>query len=280
MLISERVTWLESFNLCPYKYKNIPFDGQNVDTMMAVNTWDIVHLAHQYPEVAAILCDKFFDETIPAITGQRNNLKKEQLHKMIDLACLWIDEFKPFDKYFEVKNSMVIEWVLVTWSYDCLVIEKDWGYRLFDYKTAGNISYYKNWIEKAQVMIYSYFIMKQFKVDRVKVSYQIYVKWKDNAKATVERKTKIFYANKCWNVNQIDYIDNVFEKVERLVRNFRAAKESDMFVPKDINEDWSACSACMYCPLRRSDTAAEIGMEICPLKSQSATLDMDEEIEF
>jgi hypothetical protein len=38
--------------------------------------------------------------------------------------------------------------------------------------------------------------MKQFKVDQVKVSYQIYIKGKDNAKATIERKTKMIYLNK------------------------------------------------------------------------------------
>jgi len=279
-MYSERVTALETFNSCPYNFRNIPFDGSNVNTYIAVETGNIVHIAHQYPVVANILCGIFFDETLPALTGERNNLKKEQTYKMIDLACWWIEEFKDYEKYFEVKNSMIIEWMLVTGSYDCLILDKDWTYWLFDYKTAANISYYQNRVEKAQIMIYAYFIMKQFNVDKIKVSYQIYVKGKNNAKATTERKTKMMYLNTCWNVNQIEYIDNIWEKVERLVRNYKLAKENDIFCPKDQNDDGSANSKCRYCPLARGDKAAAMWLEICPLKSWGATLDSDGEINF
>jgi hypothetical protein len=44
---------------------------------------------------------------------------------MIDLAQQRVEEFKDYEKYFEVKNSMVISGVLVTGSYDCLIIDKD-----------------------------------------------------------------------------------------------------------------------------------------------------------
>jgi hypothetical protein len=46
-------------------------------------------------------------------------------------------------------------------------------------------------------MIYAYMIMQKMGIDKLKVSYQIYIKGKDNTKATVARKTKVLYKNKC-----------------------------------------------------------------------------------
>jgi hypothetical protein len=102
---------------------------------------------------------------------------------------------------------------------------------MFDYKTAANINYYSNREEKWQPLIYSYFVMKQFGVDKIKFSYEIYVKGKDNGKVTVVRKTKMLYKDKVNKVNQEEYIDNVEEKVTSLVRNYRLAKESEFFIP-------------------------------------------------
>jgi hypothetical protein len=48
MLISERVTSIEAFGVCPKKYNEIPFDGSNVDTIVNMTVGDVVHLAHQY----------------------------------------------------------------------------------------------------------------------------------------------------------------------------------------------------------------------------------------
>lgn len=273
LMITERVTWLESFNACPHKYNKVPFDWSNIDTLVAVTTGDIVHIAHQYPSVATILADIFFNQTLVELTGSRNNLKFEQTQKMIDLACWWIDKYKNFEKYFEVKNSMIIEWVMVTWSYDCLMIDADWSYHLWDYKTAWSISYYSNRVEKVQPLIYSYFCMKQFWIDKLKFTYLIYVKWKDNNKVTVEEKTMTMYKNKVWLLNNKEYIDNVEEKVKKICNDYKNAKESWWFFPSDTNEDWSASSCCWYCPMRNADKAAEYWLEVCPLKKDLSSLD-------
>lgn len=271
-MITERVSSLESFGNCPKKYNEVPFDWTNVKTIIATGMWDILHLAHQNPGLALVLADIFSTQTVPELTGSRDNFLKIQLETMIDKACAWIEEFKDYEKYFETKNSMIIEWVYVTGSYDCLIVDKDWTYWMFDYKSAANINYYSNWQEKWQPLIYSYFVMKQFGVDKIKFSYEIYVKGKDNGKVTVVRKTKMLYKDKINMVGQSDYIDNVEEKVTRLVRNFRLAKESEFFVPNRYTEDGSQVWCCHYCPLRQQ----------CNLWQWDASLDHDttKEIEF
>lgn len=280
MLLTERVTWLEGYALCPYKYDKVKFDGSKVETFIAVSIWDIVHLAHQYPELAHMMCDIFFDETLPSITGNRNNIQKEQTHNIIELSKKWIEEFKDNLKYFEVKNTVVINGMIVTWSYDCLVLDDNWEPHLFDFKTASNIDYYKNWIEKKQIMIYAYIIMKKLNIDKLKVSYQIYIKWKGNTKATVERKSKVLYKNKCWLLNQIDYIDDIEKKVFDIIDNYKSSKDLWFYRPKPINEDWSKCSACRYCPMSNWEKAAEYWLPICPDISNSATIDIDQDISF
>lgn len=279
-MFTERVTSLENFSLCPLKFDKVKFDGNNIETFIAVEIWTIVHLWHQYPEMAHIMCDVFFDHTLPAITWQRSNIKKEQLHNIIELSKQRIEEFKDNTKYFEVKNTVVINGMIVTWSYDCLVHDDDWELHLFDFKTAGNIDYYKNRIEKKQIMIYAYMIMQKMGIDKLKVSYQIYIKGKDNTKATVARKTKVLYKNKCWLINQIDYIDDIEKKVFNIIDNYKLSKEMDMYWPKPLNEDWSACSACRYCKLRNWDTASEIWQDICPAMTNNASIDFNWEIEF
>jgi len=279
MICTERVTWLESFAWCPYKYKNVPFDTSDPQTIMNTSIWDIAHIAHQYPQMAHILCDQFFDDVVPEVLWSRDNIKKEQTHNIINLAKDWIEEFKDNEKYFEVKTRMMIWWVMVTWSYDCLVVEKDWSFHLFDYKTAASLSAYSNWNEKLQVMIYAYFIMKKFDVDRIKVSYQIYVKWKNNTKARAVRKTKTFYARWIeWSWDE--YIWNIFGIVEKVCKRFKLATEMDTFYPNNRNEDWSFLSTCFYCPIRDWKSADKAWLKICPLKWWMATLNTEEEIDF
>jgi hypothetical protein len=172
--------------------------------------------------------------------------------------------------------------MIVTWSYDCLVLDNDGELHLFDFKTAGNIDYYKNWIEKKQIMIYAYMIMQKMGIDKLKVSYQIYIKWKDNTKATVARKTKVLYKNKCWLINQIDYIDDIEKKVFNIIDNYKLSKEMDMYRPKPLNEDWSACSACWYCAMRNWEKATEAWLPVCPAMMDNASIDTswENEIEF
>jgi hypothetical protein len=64
--------------------------------------------------MAHMMCDVFFDETLLSITGQRSNIKKEQLHNIIELSKQRIEEFKDNTKYFEVKNTVVINGMIVT----------------------------------------------------------------------------------------------------------------------------------------------------------------------
>ncbi len=279
-MFNERVTSLESHALCSWKFKHVPFDGSNIKTFMSTNVWDIVHLSHQYPELAMEMCDIFFDQTLPSITGERNNIAKEQVHNIIKLATKWIDEFKENIKYFEVKNTMVINGMIVTWSYDCLLLDNDWELHLFDYKTTNNIDFYKNWIEKKQIMIYAYMVMKKMQLDKLKVSYQIYVKWKDNTKAKAVRKTKVLYMNTCWLLNQIDYIDDIETKVFKIIDDYKWSKERDLYRPKPVNEDGSKLSSCRYCPMRDGESAAKAWLSICPAAADWATLDIDQEILF
>lgn len=150
---------------------------------------------------------------------------------MIELSRKRIEEFKDKEKYFEIKNTVVINGLVVTWSYDCLVFEEDWLH-LFDFKTAGNIDYYKNRIEKKQIMIYAYMIMNKMGIDKLKVSYQIYIKWKGNTKATIARKTKVLYKNKCWLLNQIDYIDDIEWKVKNIIDNYKTSKRALILLGK------------------------------------------------
>lgn len=281
-IITERVSSLEWFANCPKKYNEIAFDGTNAKTIIATGMWDILHGAHQNPWLALVLANIFSTQTVPILLGKKDNFIKIQLETMINLACGWIEEFKDYEKYFETKNSMVIAWVYVTGSYDCLIIDKDGSYRMFDYKSAGNINYYANREEKWQPLIYAYFVMVQFNVDRIKFSYEIYVKGKDNGKVTVVRKTKILYRYKHNEINQEDYIDNVEEKVTRLVRNYRLAKESDFFVPNRRTPSWEQVWCCYYCPLRTLEDAEKIGKPQCELWEWWVTLDIDslQEIEF
>jgi len=286
IMIKEKVTWLESYAICPYKYKHVPFDWSNIKTFEAVNVWDIVHLAHQYPDMADIMADIFFDDTLPTLTWSKNNIAKKQIHNIIALARNRIKEYDWYEKFFEVKNTININWVIVTWSYDCLVKEPDPDvengilYHLIEFKTTSNLDYYSNWIEKKQIMLYWYMIMKKFNIEKIKVTYQIYVKWKDNIKATAERKSKILYLKKAWIINQIDYIDDIESKVFTIIDNYKLSSEMDYWRPSPKNEDWSDCSHCWFCPLRNAESAADIWMEICPAKKDNSKIDIDWEIDF
>ena len=261
-IISERVTGLESFALCPQKYNKVPFDGSNSQTIVTVTIWDILHLAHNYPTIAQILADEFFDIDVPKLLWKRDNLLKKQMDWMINLARDWIREFEKNDKRFEVKTTMMIEDVLVSGTYDCLVEESDW-FHLFDYKTTGNINYYANWLEKLQPIIYSYFIMSRYKLKELKFSYQLYIKWKDNWKVSTIRKTKMMYRWKQNKLNQIDYIDDIEWKAKQLARSFRQAKETWFFPPKNTNSDGSPLSACRYCPLSNATKAWILWQDVC-----------------
>ncbi|HPC34137.1 MAG TPA: PD-(D/E)XK nuclease family protein [Candidatus Absconditabacterales bacterium] len=285
-MIKEKVTGLESYAICPYKYKHVPFDGSNIKTFEAVNVGDIVHLAHQYPDMADIMADIFFDDTLPTLTGSKNNIAKKQIHNIIALARNRIKEYDGYEKFFEVKNTININGVIVTGSYDCLVKEPDPDvengilYHLIEFKTTSNLDYYSNWIEKKQIMLYGYMIMKKFNIEKIKVTYQIYVKGKDNIKATAERKSKILYLKKAGIINQIDYIDDIESKVFTIIDNYKLSSEMDYWRPSPKNEDGSDCSHCWFCPLRNAESAADIGMEICPAKKDNSKIDIDGEIDF
>lgn len=276
----DRVTSFESYAVCPYAWKNVPSGSWTSDMWINVTMWDITHLAHQYPETAHRLCDMFFDETYPRLTWKRDNIMKKQLNNLIDLTQERREEFKECEKEFEVKTTMVINGVLCTWSYDCLVKEADGLYHLFDYKTTSNIDYYNNWIEKKQVMFYAYFIMIQKNVDQVKVSYEIYVKSKWTDKVSKVRKSKIFYkySHKQWK--QIDYIDEIEAKIFKILDDYKLSQDWDYYEPIPINEDWSHNSHCWFCPLRDADKAYELWLEMCPAKKDNATIDDESDIDF
>jgi len=54
------------------------------------------------------MADIFFDETVPSLTGNKDNIAKKQLHNIIDLARDRIEEYKDYEKFFEVKNTVNI----------------------------------------------------------------------------------------------------------------------------------------------------------------------------
>lgn len=278
-MYTERTTGLESFAVCPHKFANVPFDWSNIKTIIALEVGNIVHIAHQYPAMAIMLCDKFFDVVLPSLTGERDNLMKTQTLKMIDLAAEWIEEFDKVEKYFEIPNNAFIEWLRLTGSYDCLMI-KDWEFHLWDYKTTANINYYQNWIEKVQALVYSFFIMEQYNVDKVTFTYQIYVKWKNNTKVESARKTKTMYRYKQNLLNQDEYIDNVEETVKKIAKNYIEAHETGWFLPEDKNPDGSDTSACRYCPMRNAQAAEDAGLEVCPTKKDLTVIDQNTEIVF
>ena len=262
MLYTERVSSIEWYWLCPKKYDEVKFDGTKTSTIIATYVGTIVHLAHQYPDLAEKMAKIFCNTTLVELTWARDNILLEQINNMIAEARKWIEEYKDRIKYFEIGNNMVIEWVLVTWTYDVLVIEWD-EYHLQDFKTAGNINYYSDWSEKIQPLIYSYFVMKKFWLDSIKFSYCIYVKWKWTSKVTVYRKTKQMYIWKNNGVMQAEYIDNIEHKVHKIINEFRLSKESWFFIPKKS-------SSCYYCPLRQE----------CNLWQWDASLDNNTELEI
>jgi hypothetical protein len=92
----------------------------------------------------------------------------------------------------------------------------------------------------------------------------------------------VLYKNKCWLINQIDYIDDIEKKVFDIIDNYKLSKEMDMYRPKPLNEDWSACSACRYCPMRNAEKAAEAWLPVCPAMADSASIDISwtDEIKF
>lgn len=267
-MITERVSSLENFYNCPHKYDNVPFDGSSIKTFIAVSTWDILHVSHQYPDKALLLANEFCDVTIPTLTGNRDNILKEQILMLIEKSRSRIEEFKDKKKWFEVKNVMIIEWVIVTWSYDALIQEDDGTYHMFDFKTASNINYYANRLEKLQPLVYTYFVMVQHKIESMLFSYEIYVKSKSTSKITVYRKTKMMYMKKHNQVNQVEYIDDIENKVKKVLENYRMAKETEFFQPQ-------RCSSCFYCPLRNA------WENQCQLwKDQSVIIDESQEISF
>lgn len=202
---------------------------------------------------------------------------------MIELAEEWIEEYKDNEKVFEIKNVMLIDGVMLTWSYDCLVKEKEGDevlYHLIDFKTTANLDYYSNRVEKKQVQLYAYIIMKEKGLEKIKVSYQIYVKWKDNTKVSKARKTKLFYMKKAWIINQIDYIDDIENKVLSMIEYYRLSRELDYYPPSPTNEDWSGTSHCWFCPLRNQELADLHGTEMCPAKKDNSFINPDWEIDF
>jgi len=273
MLIKERCTSIEAYGCCPHKYNEVKFDENDIKTFIAVEIGKIVHTGHQYPETAHILADILFNEVLPAIEWKKDNIAKEQLHNIIEESRKRIAEFKDYSKEFEVQQTMLISGMLVTGSYDCHMIDKDWTHRLRDYKTAWWKWYYDSRTEKFQVQLYAYIIMKQFNLEKIKVTYQVYVKWKGNTKVSVERITKMFYMWKAWLLNTAEYIDEIAKRVEKLVDNFRMSKESGFFQPQDHNMKWDPTTACRYCNLRNKEEAAKIWQECCPLKLDRSSIE-------
>jgi hypothetical protein len=90
----------------------------------------------------------------------------------------------------------------------------------------------------------------------------------------------MIYLNKSWLLNQIEYIDNVWAKVEKLVEHFRLAKESGFFQPQERNQSWDPTSACRYCPMRNAQVAEEYGLDVCLMKMDCSNIDWEWIIEF
>jgi len=264
-MITERVTNLESFHVCPFKFKHDKFDSNNPKIILATSIWDIIHIAHQYPAMAKILADNFFDNVYESLMWEKNNIKKKQVMNMIDLAWEWIEEFKDNEKYFEVKSKFMINWILTTWSYDCLVIEKDWTPHIFDFKTTNNKSFY--WddkrAEKFQIKMYAYYVMKSMWYKSIKVSYEVYVKAKKSSKASRLRVTKKFK------------LDDISELIESTCEDFALANDTWVYRTKPFNSDWKKTSHCWFCPMRNQESADAAWLPLCPNMADNTQIDWE-----
>lgn len=266
MIITERVSSLEGFWVCPLKFDLVKFDGTDPNTMTNTIIGDIVHYAHQDWGMAVLLCHQFFDEIYPKIHGELNNIMKKQTLNIIDLAQEWVQEHKDHRKYFEVKTTMDIWWLIATGTYDCLTINEEQFHHLFDFKTTASMLYYSSWSEKYQIMNYAYMVMIKLWLSKIMVSYELYVKGKNNDKVKKVRMSKMFYLHRKDDDFKGSYMENIEDLVFKLAKNYVAAKKSGFYLPKAYNDEGKPTSACWYCPMATKKKADEAWLPMCPTK--------------
>lgn len=227
---TQRVTMLESYYACPQKFHEEPWTD-DIKKTIAMYTWDIWHIAHQYPSLARKMAVHFCKNVVKDLTGTCDNILLWQLNQIIDIAEKYIATYKErwTDLNYEIKLNKATGGLFVTWSSDCVLTHSDWTMEIHDYKITKSKAWYEDWSEKLQPIAYSNFIMTLFDLEKIDFSYIIYEK---KATVQVHKITKTFSK------------EETEEKLQNIAEEYISAEDSGLYFPKRNK-------FCFFCSLKK-----------------------------